>query len=104
MTHYIKNLVQVEADELSAIDLREDAAQGIAEGRTVECYRAWINVDGEDAAEALEVLLMSDRVAQVAWGSDATCLEDKYLGRDGAEQAIDDYFHGQEDGDEGEDE
>jgi hypothetical protein len=27
-------------------------------------------------------------------------LEDKYLGRDGAEQAIDDYFCGQADGDE----
>lgn len=55
--------------ELSATDLREEAAQAVADGHTIELGR----VVCQDEAEAIEVLyIVEDQRAGLAWGADAS--------------------------------
>ena len=83
---------QINSDEFSAIDLRDEAQGALGDGHNVECYR--VAVEGQ--AQAVEVLLVpSALVAGVAWGSDAQWLDHRYSGRDGAEQVVLDFFEGQ---------
>ena len=82
---------QINSDEFSSIELREEALGALGDGQDIECFCVVV----EDQVQAVEVLHSSGGVTGVAWGGNAEWLEHKYSGRDGAEQAVTDYFEGQ---------
>lgn len=71
------SLESVNPEDLSATDLRSEAAQIEREGSVPECYRLWHQTTAE-----VGWLLFSpeDRRAGIAWGSDAVWTDNQRRG------------------------